>query len=87
MSRELASFGAGWERALQLKPGSIGRAYQGGYIERLDGDLTEPYADLSDPHERAIWEMNRLSLEDRQELIRILRSDRADREDRRRRTG
>lgn len=63
-----------WERALQLMPGTISQAYR-------DGTLIEPaadqpaYANLADPHERAIWEM-KISESDRRTLIDILRDDR-----------
>lgn len=64
-----------WERALQLKPGTISQAYRDGTpIETADDDHA-PYADLTDPHERAIWEM-KLSEDDRRRLIDILRADR-----------
>lgn len=70
---------AAWEQALNLKPGTIARAYRdGNRIETAPAAAPEPtvYANLADPHERAIWEMN-LSEDDRRTLIDILRSDRS----------
>jgi transcriptional regulator with XRE-family HTH domain len=63
-----------WERALQLRPGTISQAYRDGSpIERA---AEQPvYANLADPHERAIWEM-KISEDDRRTLIDILRDDR-----------
>ncbi|WP_433893081.1 helix-turn-helix domain-containing protein [Streptomyces sp. CA-111067] len=66
---------AAWERALELRPGTITRAYTDDtLIEPAPADQT-PYADLTDPHERDIWEM-RISEEDRRAIIDILRADR-----------
>jgi transcriptional regulator with XRE-family HTH domain len=63
-----------WEQALRLKPGTIGRAYRTGTpLERLDDDPS--FADLSDPYERAIWEMD-ISEDDRRVVIELLRRDR-----------
>lgn len=65
-----------WERALQLKSGTISQAYRDGTpIEDAPASDDTPYADLADPHERAIWEMN-ISEDDKRTLIDILRSDR-----------
>lgn len=65
---------ADWERALGLKAGTISRAYRDGTpIEATDTADEQPYADLSDPQERAIWEMN-LSEDDRRTLVDILRA-------------
>lgn len=65
---------AAWERALQLKPGTISTAYRDGTPLEPAPD-TPPYANLTDPHERAIWEM-KISEDDRRTLIDILRADR-----------
>lgn len=63
-----------WEQGLRLKPGTLGRAYRNGTpLEPLDDD--EIYADLNDPYERAIWEMD-LSEDDRRTIIDLLRRDR-----------
>lgn len=65
-----------WEQALSLKAGTIGRAYRDGTpIEAAPEAETPPYANLDDPHERAIWDM-RISEDDKRTLIDILRSDR-----------
>lgn len=65
-----------WERALNLKPGTISRAYRDGTpIEPATADTQGVYADLTDPHERAVWEMS-ISEDDRREMIDILRADR-----------
>lgn len=65
-----------WERVLRLKPGSISRAYAtGAPLEPADtpGDQGPPvYADLSDPHERAIWETD-IPEEQRRDIIDMLR--------------
>jgi transcriptional regulator with XRE-family HTH domain len=66
-----------WEQALNLKPGTIARAYRDGTrIEPAPATDPAPYANLADSHERAIWEMN-ISEDDRRTLIDILRSDRS----------
>lgn len=65
-----------WEQALDLQSGTITRAYNDG----ADLEATPPpppYADLSDRHERAVWELN-LPEEDRRAMIDILRSDRSE---------
>jgi len=63
-----------WEQALRLKPGTIGRAYRDDTaLEPLDDE--EVFADLNDPYERAIWEMD-LGEDDRRIIIELLRSDR-----------
>lgn len=60
---------AAWERALQLVPGSITRAYKDGTpLEPADVPAEPPYADMSDPVEAAVWGME-LSVADRIELI------------------
>lgn len=64
-----------WERALQLQPGTISQAYRDGTSIEPAPASQAPYANLDDPHERAIWEM-RISEDDRRTLIDILRSDR-----------
>lgn len=67
-----------WEQALRLKPGTITKAYRtGSAIEPLNDEDQLP-ADMSDPHERAIWEMD-ISEDDRRTMIEILRTDRRDR--------
>jgi transcriptional regulator with XRE-family HTH domain len=66
-----------WEAALRLRPGTIAGAYRGGPLEALDEE-PQPYADMTDRHERAIWEMS-LSEEDRRAVIDVLRSDRRER--------
>ena len=63
-----------WERALRLKPGTISQAYRDGTPVDPAPDQP-PYANLADPHERAIWEM-KISEDDRRTLIDILRADR-----------
>lgn len=74
---------AAWEKALNLKPGTITRAYADATpIEPADTPSEPPYADLSDPHERAIWEMN-ISESDRRDMIRLVRLGR-EQENRRR---
>jgi transcriptional regulator with XRE-family HTH domain len=63
-----------WERALQLRPGTISQAYRDGTpIEPAPTSTQEPYADLTDPQERTVWEMN-ISEPDRRDMIDILRS-------------
>ena len=66
---------AAWERALHLRPGTLSRAYrEGADLEPLDTPTAEqPYADLSDRYERAVWEMTQLSEADRKEMIDMLR--------------
>lgn len=66
---------AAWERALSLTPGAITRAYAGNHLEPATTTAQQPYANLADPHERAIWEM-KISEDDRRTLIDILRADR-----------
>lgn len=64
---------AAWEQALNLAPGTISRAYRdGARIEPAPAAEPAPYADLTDPHERAIWEMN-ISESDRRDMIRLVR--------------
>lgn len=68
-----------WEKALGLKPGTIGRAYRDGTpIEIADvaSAPEPPYADLSDRLERTAWEMP-LSLEDRKLIVDMLREAKA----------
>lgn len=63
-----------WERAYLLKQGTISRAYaEGTPLEPLPGGPEEPYADLSDPHERAISEWPGMSEQDKRAMIGILR--------------
>lgn len=69
---------AKWEQALRLEPGTIGRAYRSGEPLELLDSPSEPYADMADPRERVIWQMN-ISEEDRRTIIDLLRADRADR--------
>lgn len=65
-----------WERALDLTPGTISRAYRDGTpIEPAPIDTHGVYADLTDPHERAVWEMDTPE-SDRRTMIDILRADR-----------
>lgn len=75
-----------WEQALQLKAGTISRAYRDGTpIELLDVPAEAepaPYADMSDRLERAVWEMN-LDEADRRDLVDMLRKDKAERQGRR----
>ncbi|HEY5832426.1 helix-turn-helix domain-containing protein [Streptomyces sp.] len=70
-----------WERALALKPGTISRAYaRGTLLEPLDDtsvSTPSPYADMSNPRERAIWEMS-ISEADRRMIIDLLRQERHD---------
>ncbi|MER7813700.1 helix-turn-helix transcriptional regulator [Streptomyces sp. NPDC006798] len=67
---------ADWERVLRLTPGTISRAYTTGSDLEPAGDVADPgppaYADLSDPHERAIWEMGIPEVQ-RREIIDMLR--------------
>lgn len=67
---------AAWEQALQLKPGSLTRAYRDGSdLEPLPSPATEPerpYANLSDPLERTAWEMP-LPVEQRRLIVDMLR--------------
>lgn len=64
---------AAWEQALDLKPGTITRAYSSGTpIEPAESTNQAPYVNLADPHERAIWELN-LSESDRRDLILLVR--------------
>lgn len=65
-----------WERALQLKPGTISKAYRDDTpIEAAPASDQAPYADLADTHERTIWEMS-ISDDDKRTIIDVLRSDR-----------
>lgn len=65
-----------WERALRLKTGTISRAYTtGAALEPADApsDQGPPgYADMSDPYERAIWDMD-IPEEQRRDIIDMLR--------------
>lgn len=69
-----------WEKALHLRAGTIGKAYRtGSPIEAGDTPpAAAPYADLADPSERAIWEMD-ISEDHRRTLIDLLRTDRRER--------
>lgn len=73
---------AGWEQALHLRPGTLGRAYRDGTdIEVLEMPAAgHPYADLSDRYERAIWEMP-LSEADRRTMVDMIREARQQRRD------
>ncbi|MFE9296557.1 helix-turn-helix transcriptional regulator [Streptomyces niveus] len=64
-----------WERALQLKTGTISAAYRDGTpIEPSDPTAGEPpYADMSDAKEAAVWAMD-LSVSDRIEIIDAVRA-------------
>ncbi|WP_381797221.1 helix-turn-helix transcriptional regulator [Streptomyces niveus] len=65
-----------WERALQLKAGTISAAYRDGTpLEPADstGAAGEPYADMNDPKEAAVWAMD-LSVSDRIEIIDAVRA-------------
>ncbi|MFE9886245.1 helix-turn-helix domain-containing protein [Streptomyces scopuliridis] len=63
-----------WERALQLKPGSISAAYNDGTpLEPARTPADPPYADMNDAKERAVWEMD-LSVADRIEIIDAVRA-------------
>ncbi|RDG34674.1 helix-turn-helix domain-containing protein [Streptomyces corynorhini] len=63
-----------WERALQLKPGTISAAYNDGTPLEAAQTLTDlPYADMSDAKERAVWEME-LPVADRIEIIDAVRA-------------
>lgn len=72
-----------WEQALQLKAGTITRAYRGDTdIEPVPEAEQEPvYADLSDRWERTAWEMP-LPVEDRKLIIDALRRSKAQGNDR-----
>lgn len=63
-----------WEEALQLKTGTITRAYAGEEA-LVPADVTpdQAYANMADRYERAIWTM-RLSEADRRTLIDIHRA-------------
>lgn len=66
-----------WERALQLKAGTISRAYKNGTpLEPADSPTEPPYADMSNPKEAAVWAMP-LSEADRRELIDLVRQQEA----------
>ncbi|MGW2511305.1 helix-turn-helix domain-containing protein [Streptomyces scopuliridis] len=63
-----------WERALQLKPGTISAAYNSGtLLEPAQTPVDPPYADMTDAKERAVWEMD-LSVADRIEIIDAVRA-------------
>lgn len=69
---------AKWERALNLKPGTISRAYRDGTdLEIAEVQAQPPYADLNDPYESDIWNLPGLSEADRRRAIDILRESRA----------
>jgi transcriptional regulator with XRE-family HTH domain len=66
-----------WERALQLAPGTISRAYKDGtQIEPGAEPAEPPYADLSDAKEAAVWAMD-LPESDRREIIDAVRASTA----------
>lgn len=63
-----------WERALQLAPGSISRAYRDGTpIESAEATAEPPYADMTNPKEAAVWELD-LPESDRIEIIDAVRA-------------
>ncbi|MGW6309176.1 helix-turn-helix transcriptional regulator [Streptomyces niveus] len=64
-----------WERALQLKAGTISAAYRDGTpIEPAAvTETAPPYADMSDAKEAAVWAMD-LSEADRIEIIDAVRA-------------
>lgn len=72
-----------WEQTLGLKTGTISRAYTSGSLIEVAGEVVPeaPYADLTDAHEKAVWEMN-IPEEDRRTMIDILRSDRREQQGR-----
>lgn len=73
-----------WEQALQLKSGTISRAYRDGTpLEPATPTEQTAYADLNDPHERAISEMN-ISEADKRDMIRLVRLGREQDQHRRR---
>lgn len=66
-----------WEAALRLRAGTLARAYRDSTpLETLDppNEPPEPgpYADMTDPHERALWAIP-VAEADRRELIDIYR--------------
>jgi transcriptional regulator with XRE-family HTH domain len=69
-----------WEQALQLKPGTISRAYRDGIdLESAPAPDTQPerpYADMSDRLERTAWEMP-IGLDERKLIIDMLREAKA----------
>lgn len=69
-----------WEQALQLKPGTITRAYRDATdLESApppEPQQERPYADLSDRLERTAWEMP-LPLEERKLIVDMLRDAKA----------
>lgn len=64
-----------WERALQLKAGTISAAYRDGTrLEPAESSAAEPpYADMTDPKEAAVWALD-LSVSDRIEIIDAVRA-------------
>ncbi|WP_432156315.1 helix-turn-helix transcriptional regulator [Streptomyces sp. bgisy153] len=68
-----------WEQALQLRSGTLTRAYRDGAdVEPApEPEPERPYADLSDRLERTAWEMP-LSVEDRKMIIDMLRQAKAE---------
>lgn len=67
-----------WEQALRLVPGTISQAYKSGSsLVALDEDAGFQ-VDMSDPYERAIWEMD-IDEDDRRTVIDLLRTDRRER--------
>ncbi|MFI6337803.1 helix-turn-helix domain-containing protein [Streptomyces sp. NPDC050535] len=69
---------ATWEQALQLKPGTLTRAYRDGSdLEPLPPPEPErPYADMSDQLERTAWEMP-IDVEHRRLIVDMLREAKA----------
>lgn len=76
---------AAWERALQLAPGSISRAYKDGVPLETAQTADPPYADMSNPKEAAVWAME-LPESDRIEIIDAVRA-RAAQQNHKRRTA
>lgn len=75
---------AAWERALQLTPGSISRAYKDGVpLETAETTANPPYADMSNPKEAAVWAME-LPESDRIEIIDAVRARAAQQNSKRR---
>ncbi|MFD3483818.1 helix-turn-helix transcriptional regulator [Streptomyces sp. NPDC058665] len=66
-----------WERALQLKTGTISAAYRDGTplepAESTGPAFAPPYADMNDPKEAAVWALD-LSVSDRIEIIDAVRA-------------
>lgn len=69
-----------WEQALQLRQGTITRAYREGVdlelLPAVESPPEKPYADMSDRLERTAWEMP-LDVEQRKLIIDMLREAKA----------